>query len=102
MPPDEDEDAWDPEAVVEVPITDELDLHTFAPRDVKDVVEEYLHAAQEKGFTRVRLIHGKGVGVLRRIVHGVCEKHPAVASFRSGEERGGGWGATVAFLKPRE
>jgi DNA-nicking Smr family endonuclease len=96
-----EDDDWDPEAVIEVPITDELDLHTFAPRDVKDVVTEYLHAAQEKGFSQVRLVHGKGVGVQRRIVQGVCASHPAVASFRSGEERGGGWGATLAFLKPR-
>jgi dsDNA-specific endonuclease/ATPase MutS2 len=99
----EDDDDWDPEAVVEVPITDELDLHTFQPRDVKDVVTEYLHAAQAKGLTQVRLIHGKGVGVLRKIVHGVLATHPAVASFRTGEDgpRGGGWGATIAFLKPR-
>ncbi len=87
--------------VVEVALTDSIDLHTFRPRDCADVVEEYVRAAQEAGMTSVRIIHGKGVGTLRRIVHGVLENHPAVASFRLGDERSGQWGATLVELRPR-
>ena len=74
---------------------DELDLHTFQPRECADV------AAQEAGFLHVRIIHGKGTGTLRRIVHGVLERHPAVVTFRLGDDRGGGWGATLVELHPR-
>ena len=63
-----DEDS--PDAVAP-PLADELDLHTFLPRECADVVEEYVRAAHEAGMTRVRIIHGKGTGTLRRIVHGV-------------------------------
>jgi dsDNA-specific endonuclease/ATPase MutS2 len=86
---------------VEVPITDTLDLHTFAPRDVKELVTDYLELAAEKGFADVRIIHGKGTGTLRRIVHSVLEKHPRVAEFHLADGvGGGGWGATIARLKP--
>jgi dsDNA-specific endonuclease/ATPase MutS2 len=81
-------------------LTDELDLHTFQPRECADVVDEYLRAAQEAGMTAVRIIHGKGTGALRRIVHGVLDRHPAVASYRLGDASGGGWGATLVELKP--
>lgn len=94
---EDDEDP--PPEVVEVPITDELDLHTFAPRDVKDLCTYYLEEAQLRGFAEVRIIHGKGIGNLRRIVHGVCETHPAVASFALAEAPRGGWGATIVRLK---
>src|SRR5205814_2416123 len=59
--------------------TDQLDLHTFQPDEGADVVEEFLRAAQGEGYRIVRIIHGKGTGTLRRIVHSVLEKHPAVA-----------------------
>ncbi|MGE0401952.1 MAG: Smr/MutS family protein [Kofleriaceae bacterium] len=85
---------------LEVALTDELDLHTFLPRECADVVEEYVRAAQEAGMRSVRIIHGKGVGTLRRIVHEVLEKHPAVESFRLADERGGQWGATLVELRP--
>ena len=87
------------EDVVEPALTDELDLHTFLPRDCADVVGEYLLAAQAAGFASVRIIHGKGVGTLRRIVHGVLEGHPAVKSFQLAGTRGG-WGATAVELLP--
>jgi len=93
----EDVDA-DDEAVP--PLTDEIDLHTFRPKDCGDVVEEYVRAAQEAGMTRVRIIHGKGIGNLRRTVHAVLEKHPAVASFKLADERSGSWGATLVELRP--
>lgn len=99
---DDDEDGpWDPDAVVEVPITDELDLHHFAPREAGDLVAEYLDAARAKGFTVVRVIHGKGTGALRRTVHAALDRHPAVAGHRPGGDREGGWGATVVTLRPR-
>ena len=87
------------EQVVEVPIGDEIDLHPFAPRDVKDVVESYLDAAYEKGIREVRIIHGRGIGTQSQIVRKVLERDPRVVSFRSGGPGGGGWGATVAHLR---
>jgi DNA-nicking Smr family endonuclease len=85
--------------VIVTPIREELDLHTFLPRDCADVVEEYVRAAAEAGLPRVRIIHGKGTGTLRRIVHGVLERHPDVAAFEMGDERSGSWGATLVDLK---
>jgi len=85
-----------------VELTDELDLHTFQPRECADVVEEYVRAAQEAGMTSVRIIHGKGKGTLRTITHAVLDRHPAVASYALGDERSGSWGATLVTLKPHE
>jgi dsDNA-specific endonuclease/ATPase MutS2 len=93
----EDDEEEIPEVVV-VPLEDSLDLHTFSPRDVADVVAEYLTAVAGK-FKEVRIIHGKGVGTQRRIVHSVLEKHPQVESFQLGGEGRGQWGATVVRLK---
>jgi DNA-nicking Smr family endonuclease len=87
--------------LVVVPIEDSIDLHTFQPRDVASVVEEYLHEAQRLGLREVRVIHGRGKGVQRRIVQGVLERHPAVESFASAPATRGGWGATVVWLKAR-
>jgi dsDNA-specific endonuclease/ATPase MutS2 len=95
MADDDDDDDF-----VEPPLTDELDLHTFLPRDCADVVEEYVRAAAEAGFARIRIIHGKGTGTLRRIVHGVLERHPAVLSFRLADGASGSWGATLVELRP--
>lgn len=83
-----------------VAIADELDLHGFEPRDCADVVTEYLHAAQQAGLTAVRIVHGKGTGALRRIVHGVLDRHPAVLAYRLAGERAGSWGATQVELRP--
>ena len=80
-------------------LTDELDLHTFQPRECADVVAEYLRAAHEAGMTQVRIVHGKGTGTLRRIVHGVLDRHPAVQSYRLADERAGAWGATLVELR---
>jgi DNA-nicking Smr family endonuclease len=96
-PDDEDEDEGDAAAA---PLTDELDLHTFLPKECADVVAEYVRAAQEAGMTHVRIVHGKGTGTLRRIVHGVLEGHPAVRAFRLADARGGSWGATLVELHP--
>jgi len=80
-----------------VPIEDSIDLHTFHPRDIKSVVEEYINAAHEAGFREVRLIHGRGRGVQRGIVQAALEKHPLVESFDDAPESH--LGATVARLK---
>ncbi len=94
----DEEPPWQPPEVVEVPITDELDLHWFQPREVGPVVRDYLHECADRGISPVRLIHGKGKGVARRTVQKELERHPRVVSFRLGGAGEGGWGATVAEL----
>ena len=83
---------------IEFPINGVLDLHTFNPWDVKDLVPEYIHACMEKDIYQIRIIHGKGKGVLRRTVHSILEKLPEVENFWQ-EGAGGSWGATVVQLK---
>ncbi len=83
----------------EYPIDGTLDLHTFRPKDVKQLVPDYLDVCLEKGIYQIRIIHGKGTGTLRRMVHSILEKHPAVLRFRHESGSGGGWGATVVDLK---
>ena len=85
---------------VEYPINGILDLHAFHPRDVKSLVPEYLHACRERGILRVRIIHGKGKGVLRRTVHAILDRLPEVASYRLASEDASSWGATIVLLKP--
>ena len=84
---------------VEFEITDELDLHTFRPSDVGDLVPDYIELAQEKGFKRVRIIHGKGIGTLRTTVHKILERDPRVERFELAGGTEGGWGATIAWLE---
>ena len=84
---------------VEIPIEDSLDIHPFRPREVRDVAEAYLAAAREKGFRQVRLIHGRGIGVQREIIRSLLKQLPWVDSFHDAETSGGGWGATVVYLK---
>jgi dsDNA-specific endonuclease/ATPase MutS2 len=86
---------------VHVPIEDALDLHAFAPRDVASVVDEYLREAYARGFSEVRLIHGRGVGVQRRIVQSVLGKHPLVARYADAPAERGGPGATLVWLVPQ-
>jgi len=73
---------------VEVPIEDTIDLHSFQPRDVPEVVEEYLFQAVAKGYTQVRIIHGRGIGVQRAMIHSILKKHPQVIGFRDMPDRG--------------
>ena len=97
----EDRDAGDGGGAADRPaLAGELDLHTFLPGECADVVEEYVRAAQEAGLAAVRIIHGKGKGTLRRTVHAVLARHPAVASFQLAEAHRGGWGATLVELRP--
>jgi len=80
----------------EVPIEDSIDLHTFQPKEIATVVEEYLYQALEKGFREVRIIHGRGIGVQREIVRSILAKHPNVMSFQDAPDRG----STTVFLVP--
>jgi len=84
---------------IELPIDGVLDLHTFSPKDVKELLQDYLFACREKGIFEIRVIHGKGTGTLRKTVHSILEKMPEVASFRTAAEDAGGWGATLVQLK---
>jgi dsDNA-specific endonuclease/ATPase MutS2 len=84
---------------VELPLEDFIDLHPFRPREIPEVVESYLEAAAEAGFTEVRLIHGRGIGVQRERVRSVLAKHPLVEGFTDAPSPRGGWGATVVRLR---
>jgi DNA-nicking Smr family endonuclease len=82
---------------VRIPIEDAIDLHAFAARDVLSVVDEYLHAACDAGFTVVRLIHGRGKGVQRAAVQRLLAGHPLVESFQDAPESH--LGATIVALR---
>ena len=84
-----------------LPLEDRLDLHPFKPNDIPSVVEEYLDECWRAGFSEVRLIHGKGIGVQRNIVRSALKKHPAVLSFRDAPLEAGSWGATIVALKAK-
>lgn len=84
---------------IELEITDSLDLHSFAPRDVKNVVQNYLLEANKKGFKLVRIIHGKGIGVQREIVRKILSETNFVKSYKTGDEFSGSWGATIVTFK---
>ena len=88
------------EEPVSLPVDGVLDLHTFRPRDVKDVVLDYIELCREKGILEVRVIHGKGIGELRRTVHKLLERHPDVESFAIANQHYGGEGATIVRLRP--
>lgn len=95
--PDFEEDA----EPVRIPITDELDLHTFQPREVGDLLVDYLGECQQAGLLSVRVIHGKGTGTLRTGVHAALDRMEIVESWTwPAGERSGGWGATWVRLKP--
>lgn len=83
---------------IEIPIDGILDLHTFSPKEVKDLVAEYIAACQSRGITEIRIIHGKGTGTLKAIVHAVLKKDPRVAGFKDAGIGAGGWGATIVRL----
>jgi len=82
-----------------IPIEDWIDLHTFHPSEIPSLLEEYLLECKKKGFREVRIIHGKGKGVQRNIVHSFLKKSPLVETFKTAEPEAGSWGATTAYLK---
>ncbi len=75
-----------------------LDLHTFRPRDIPQLIPDYIDECLARNITELRIIHGKGTGTLRRMVHAVLARHPAVRGFRTAPENAGGWGATLVDL----
>ena len=85
---------------IELAIDGVLDLHTFQPREVKELIPDYLAVCREKRILQVRIIHGKGTGALRDTVHAILRRMPEVNSFRLAGDEGGGWGATIVMLKP--
>ncbi|MEN8164474.1 MAG: Smr/MutS family protein, partial [Acidobacteriota bacterium] len=91
----------DPETAepVHLPVEDFIDLHPFPPRDIPAVVESYLGTALAQGYSEVRLIHGRGIGVQRERIRSTLSRHPAVVSFSDAPPDRGGWGATVVRLR---
>lgn len=87
---------------VQIPIDGTLDLHTFHPREVKQLVPDYLAECRAQGILQVRIVHGKGTGTLRRTVHALLSRLPEVAHFELAGGDGGSWGATLVELHPPE
>ena len=86
--------------LIEYPIDGVLDLHTFRPKEIKELIPEYLSACRQRGIFQIRIIHGKGSGNLRRTVQAILQRSPEVISFQLAGEEAGGWGATLVTLKP--
>ncbi len=84
---------------IRLPITDVFDLHSVPPRDVKEVVEEYLTEAHRLGYKALRIVHGHGIGVQREMVRAILARTDFVADFKDAPGEAGGWGATVVTLK---
>ncbi len=87
---------------IEYPIDGVLDLHGFNPKEIKDLVPDYLRECQKRGILSVRVIHGKGIGNLRRTVHALLGRMPEVISFSQASAEFGHWGATIVLLRPLE
>jgi dsDNA-specific endonuclease/ATPase MutS2 len=91
-----DDDVTQP---VKIPLEDWLDLHTFAPGEIADLLEEYIQECVKAGFSSVRIIHGKGTGALRARVHACLLHHPLIERLYPAPPDAGGWGATIAMLR---
>ena len=87
---------------VVIPIEDVIDLHLFRPAEVADLLDNYFRECVRAGILSVRVIHGKGKGVLKKRVLALLEKHPLVDTFSPAPPEAGGWGATLATLRPAE
>ena len=99
MAADDDDPEYADPAPVELPIDGTLDLHTFDPRELGELIPDYLEACRERGILEVRIVHGKGRGQLRRSVHAILGRLSEVESYRLAAEDGGGWGATLVTLR---
>lgn len=84
---------------IRIPIEDVLDLHTFRPQDIADLLDEYFSECIKAGIPAVRVIHGKGKGIQKRQVHKILRKHPLVQTFSDAPPDAGGWGATLVQLR---
>lgn len=94
-----DDDDLDPDAAVELPIDGTLDLHTFQPRELGDLVPTWIDACREKGLFDLRIVHGKGTGQLQRSVHAILARRADVLEYRLAPPERGGWGATLVTLR---
>ena len=94
------QDDHEPDEIIELEITDVLDLHSFPPGETASVVESSLEAAADRGFAVVRIIHGRGIGAQRRTIRSTLSRHPRVRSFADASAEAGGWGATMVNLRP--
>ncbi len=83
---------------IEFEINGILDLHTFRPSEVGELVPDYIELCLEKDIRRIRIIHGKGIGTLRETVHALLKRDPRVERFQLADQPEGGWGATIAWL----
>ena len=92
----------EPDEPMAIPITGELDLHTFRPADIPSLLDSYLAECRRRGRREVRVVHGKGTGTLRATVHAHLRRARGVAGFRAGDERTGGWGATIVTLRAED
>jgi DNA-nicking Smr family endonuclease len=92
----------EPNKPISLPITGELDLHTFRPVEVIPLLDDYFAECRQRGIRRVRVVHGKGTGTLRETVHTHLRRSPGVAGFVQGDETSGSWGATIVTLKPSD
>lgn len=93
-------DSPDPNSPMEMPITGELDLHTFRPRDLGDLLPDYLAACRARQILEVRVIHGKGIGNIKRSVEAILRRLDFVERFVPASALFGGAGATIVKLKP--
>jgi DNA-nicking Smr family endonuclease len=85
---------------IQIPIEDVLDLHTFRPKDIADLLENYFDECIKAGIFSVRVIHGKGKGIQKKQVQRILQKTPIVINFKDAPPEAGGWGATLVQLKP--
>jgi dsDNA-specific endonuclease/ATPase MutS2 len=84
---------------IRIPIEDVIDLHTFRPADIPDLIEDYIDECIRAGLTSVRIIHGKGMGRQKARVRELLRRNPRVLSFTDAPREAGGWGATIVALK---
>lgn len=97
---DPEEETVNFEEIVQLPIDGVLDLHTFSPKEIKDLIPDYIEACRARNITAIRIIHGKGIGNLRRTVYAILDKHSDVLEYRSAGPGAGGWGAVEVDLRP--
>jgi dsDNA-specific endonuclease/ATPase MutS2 len=88
----------DPEKPIRIEINGVLDLHSFSPKDLSTLIDEYIDACLEKKIYKLRIIHGKGIGNIRRSVHALLERNPHVTGYQLADGSGGSWGATIVNL----